>query len=68
MFKISMHEHISNQLSYIEVGRKEKMQPKEVVQVIAPSLGSHGTKEEEHVDNKQILCYCRYIVHSLLFQ
>ena len=29
---------------------------------------SHGTKEEKHVDNKQILCYCRYIVHSLLFQ
>ena len=49
-----MHEHISNQLSKIEIRRQEEMQAKRVIQINAVSFGYLIAEETQDVYNKQV--------------
>ena len=63
-----MHEHISNELIYMEIGGKEEMQAKQRVEVNNSCLpqGEHGHETQEIYDN-EVAGYRGYSKHNLLY-
>ena len=59
-----VHEHICEQLIDAEVLRHKEMQAQDIGKVNARSLKHFSGKKHYHVDDKQILCYWRYIAHK----
>ena len=59
MLPIGMHKHIGHQLERLEVGRQEKVQPQDIVQVHSMLTSCQGTQKAQNIDDKEIFRYCR---------
>ena len=64
MRESGMHEHISEELIYLEIARKEEVKSKHAVQVDALTAEHPCGGEHKHIDNQQILCNSRYSEHT----
>jgi hypothetical protein len=54
-----MHKHIGHQLERLEVGRQEKVQPQDIVQIHSMLTSRKGTQKAQNIDDKEIFRYCR---------
>ena len=65
MCEVAVHEHIGNELPDTEVRSQKEMQTEKSIQVdVHPPQGIRGN-EHQHIDDKKILRYYRYISHLL---
>ena len=63
MCEVAVHEHIGNELPDTEVRSQKEMQTEKSIQVdVHPPQGIRGN-EHQHIDDKKILRYYRYISH-----
>ena len=59
-----MHEHVRDELPYVEVGGEHEVQPHDVVEVYVPLYGQSGGVCQ-HVDDEQILRESGYVAHDV---
>ena len=63
MFHSGVHKHISEELVKSEMGSQKEMQTEDIVQVYAISFSHKSPKEHQEIDDKQVLCYWRHLIH-----